>query len=205
MPAGAAPAPTLRLTCVRDVARPGIGGLRWGRTEESHPVGVLDILAMNRHSAEVHVPSGATFLERCYLAEGTVARAIGLLGTARLAAGVGLLLPGCRSVHTFGMRFSIVCVWLGPGGVVLRVDDGLQPGRVSCCPGAIAVIERAAAGTVDVGRGAWICSSDGRLRAALGRIRNEKCAICDRRVSGRGERTPPEAPLVRDGQSGPDG
>jgi uncharacterized protein len=42
----------------------------------------------------------------------------------------GLLIPRCRSVHTFGMRFAIDLVWLGPGGRVVRVDRGVPPRRV---------------------------------------------------------------------------
>ena len=42
---------------------------------------------------------------------------------------VPLLFPGCRSLHTFGMRVPIDVVWLevepGAGAVVARVDEGV--------------------------------------------------------------------------------
>jgi uncharacterized protein len=55
-----------------------------------------------------------------------------------------LLIPRCRSVHTFGMRFALDLVWLGRGGRVLRIDREVPPWRVRFCPGAIEVLELAA-------------------------------------------------------------
>ena len=55
-----------------------------------------------------------------------------------------LLIPRCRSVHTFGMRFPIDLVWLGRGGRVLRIDRYVGPWRVRSCPRAIEVLELAA-------------------------------------------------------------
>lgn len=52
----------------------------------------------------------------------------GLLGQAGLPAGRGLLLPRCRSVHTFGMRFPIEAVLLDAGYRVVDVVH-LPPGR----------------------------------------------------------------------------
>jgi uncharacterized membrane protein (UPF0127 family) len=53
----------------------------------------------------------------------------------------GLLIPSCRSVHTFGMRFAIDLVWLGRGGRVVRVDVAVPPRRVRSCRAAIEVLE----------------------------------------------------------------
>jgi len=53
----------------------------------------------------------------------------------------GLLIPHCRSVHTFGMRFALDLVWLGPGGRVVRVDLEVPPRRVRWCRAAIEVLE----------------------------------------------------------------
>jgi uncharacterized membrane protein (UPF0127 family) len=57
-----------------------------------------------------------------------------------------LLIPRCRSVHTFGMRFALDLVWLGRGGRVLRIDRAVPPWRVRCCREAIEVLELAAGG-----------------------------------------------------------
>ena len=52
-----------------------------------------------------------------------------------------LLLPRCRSVHTFGMRFPLDLIWLDRDGRVLRVDEAVPPWRVRSCRGAAAVLE----------------------------------------------------------------
>ena len=66
-----------------------------------------------------------------------------LLGLAlrRRPPGHALLLPRCRSVHTFGMRFELDLVWLDADGRVLRVDEAVPPCRVRRCRGAAAVLE----------------------------------------------------------------
>jgi uncharacterized membrane protein (UPF0127 family) len=52
-----------------------------------------------------------------------------------------LLIPRCRSVHTFGMRFALDLVWLGRGGRVVRVDCDVPPWRVRACREAVEVLE----------------------------------------------------------------
>jgi uncharacterized membrane protein (UPF0127 family) len=55
-----------------------------------------------------------------------------LLGLAFLdldAAGAGLLLPGCRSVHTLGMRFPLDVYFLGPYGEPVGARYGVPPLR----------------------------------------------------------------------------
>jgi uncharacterized membrane protein (UPF0127 family) len=66
-------------------------------------------------------------------------RLTGLAG--RRDCDVALLLPGCRSVHTFGMRFALDLVWLGRGGQVVRVDRAVPPRRVRSCRRARSVLE----------------------------------------------------------------
>jgi hypothetical protein len=83
------------------------------------------------------------------VAAGLRARLCGLAGL-RAPPRAALLLVPCRSVHTCGMRFSVDLVWLGPGGVVLRVDLGVPPWRLRSCRSACAVVEIAA------GRGAGV-------------------------------------------------
>jgi uncharacterized protein len=66
-------------------------------------------------------------------------RLTGLAG--RRDCEVALLLPRCRSVHTFGMRFALDLVWLGRGGEVVRVDRAVPPRRVRTCRRARSVLE----------------------------------------------------------------
>ena len=49
------------------------------------------------------------------------ARLLGLALLDRDEAGPGLLIPGCRSVHSFGMRFPLDVWFLGPYGEPLEV------------------------------------------------------------------------------------
>jgi uncharacterized protein len=68
------------------------------------------------------------------------------LALRREPPGEALLIPRCRSVHTFGMRFALDLVWLGRGGRVLRIDRDVPPWRLRSCRGAVEVLELAAGG-----------------------------------------------------------
>ena len=59
----------------------------------------------------------------------------------RREAAEPLLIPRCRSVHTFGMRFALDLLWLDERGQVLRADRGVGPGRIRSCRAAAAVLE----------------------------------------------------------------
>jgi uncharacterized protein len=67
-----------------------------------------------------------------------------LLGLALLRperAGAGLLIPRCRSVHTFGMRFALRVVFLDGELAPLSVRETVPPRRIVREPGAAAVLE----------------------------------------------------------------
>ena len=57
-----------------------------------------------------------------------------------------LLIPHCRSVHTFGMRFPLDLIWLDERGRVLALDERVPPRRVRSRRIAAAVIETPAGG-----------------------------------------------------------
>jgi len=114
-----------------------------------------------------------------------VARSPGrrLLGLAlRPPEGRALLLPGCRSVHTFGMRFALDLIWLDANGRVLGIDEGVPPGRVRGWRHAAAVLE-APAGTADLA----LESASGIIRAMAERQRNRLAVALD-----------PRQPIYRD-------
>jgi uncharacterized protein len=69
------------------------------------------------------------------------ARLLGLAFLDRGDAGPGLLIPGCRSVHTFGMRFPLDLWFLGPYGEPLEVRRRLGCARVARNREARAVLE----------------------------------------------------------------
>jgi uncharacterized membrane protein (UPF0127 family) len=75
------------------------------------------------------------------VATGFVARRLGLALLRRERAGPGLLLPGCGSVHTFGMRFPLDVVFLDDAERVVRVARAVPSCRVLAARGAAAVLE----------------------------------------------------------------
>jgi uncharacterized protein len=75
------------------------------------------------------------------VATSLLSRLLGLALLARERAGAGLLIPRCRSVHTFGMRFSLELVFLDGDGRVVGLRRGVPPRRVIRCGGAEAVLE----------------------------------------------------------------
>ena len=69
------------------------------------------------------------------------ARTLGLAWLDREGAGVGLLIPGCRSVHTFGMRFDLDLFFLDESGRIIRACPGVPPRRCLGSKRARSVLE----------------------------------------------------------------
>jgi uncharacterized protein len=98
-------------------------------------------------------PRRLSRLRRCRLADGTevlvasspLARLLGLAWLDSVPSDLALLLPGCSSVHTFGMRFALDVDFLDRDGGPLRRTRDVGPRRVVWCRGAAAVLERPAA------------------------------------------------------------
>ncbi len=51
----------------------------------------------------------------------------GLIGSAALKEGEGLLIPFCQGVHTFGMKYAIDVIYLGTDGEVVSMVEGMRP------------------------------------------------------------------------------
>src|SRR3954464_7020388 len=85
------------------------------------------------------------------------------------APDTALLLPRCRSVHTFGMRFALDLVWLDARGRVIAVEEGVPPWRVRGRGDAAAVVEVAA-------------GNSGRILAMAEPQRNRLAVALDPRV-----------------------
>ena len=68
-------------------------------------------------------------------------RFIGLMGRSGLAAGEGLLLRPCSSIHMFFMRFAIDAVFCDRDLVVVGVERDLRPWRTARRKGAKVVVE----------------------------------------------------------------
>jgi uncharacterized membrane protein (UPF0127 family) len=68
-------------------------------------------------------------------------RFLGLAWLRRMPSGHALLIPDCRSVHTFGMRFAIDVAFLDERGRPIRIERAVPRRRVFVCRGAFAVLE----------------------------------------------------------------
>jgi uncharacterized protein len=107
---------------------------------------------------------------RVYVARSLRARLLGLGLLPELPSRCGLLIPGCRSVHTAGMRFALDVIFLDAEGRVLGVEWEVGPGRVVWRRGAAAVLEvRAGQGGRFLRQNALSMERTGgsKLRAAL--------------------------------------
>jgi len=103
------------------------------------------LLAMTLDNRLEHLPSRSlSGAVRLYVAGDRRARARGLAGLQRLSPDHALLLAGCRSVHTIGMRFALDLLWLDAAGEVIRLDADVAPRRLHTCLRARAVIETSA-------------------------------------------------------------
>jgi uncharacterized protein len=89
----------------------------------------IDLPVWHGHGFEV--PVAVTFRSRT----------LGLSRLDRGRAGVGLLLPRCRSVHTIGMRFELDLLFLDREGECLEVRRAVPPRRIVGCRAAAAVLE----------------------------------------------------------------
>jgi uncharacterized membrane protein (UPF0127 family) len=87
------------------------------------------------------------------VADGLRARLLGLAGLELEAAGPGLLIPRCASVHTFGMRFALDLVFL---------DERWRPLAVCRAAPRRVFSQRAAAAVLE------LPADPGRTRLALG-------------------------------------
>jgi uncharacterized protein len=84
------------------------------------------------------------------LATTRLSRLLGLALTDLGEAEPGLLIPSCRSVHTFGMRFALDVAFLDARGAVISRRHHVGPRRVVADRRASAVLEVPARG-----RGRW--------------------------------------------------
>lgn len=76
-----------------------------------------------------------------FVARSFRARLLGLALLSDLPLDCALLLPGCSSVHTFGMRFRLEIRFLDERGAVVRRESRVPAGRMLREPGAAAVLE----------------------------------------------------------------
>lgn len=80
---------------------------------------------------DVHNGTRDTTIARAEWRGSMLGRARGLLGKKGLAAGEGIVISPCASVHMFFMRFGIDVVYIDRDGQVVKAVRGLKPFRIS--------------------------------------------------------------------------
>jgi uncharacterized protein len=88
-----------------------------------------------------HLPAVDVLGHEVPVAVGLPVRLLGLSHLDQERAGTGLLIPRCRSVHTFGMRFALDLVFLDRDGRPCSVERGVRPRRLVRDRRASAVLE----------------------------------------------------------------
>lgn len=89
-------------------------------------------------------PSASLPMMRMVIARGFFARLRGLLGTSTSWSDgdTVLMIPQCRSVHTFGMRYPLDIAFVDEHGIVMRSYRNVAPGRLLSCKNAAVALER---------------------------------------------------------------
>lgn len=86
--------------------------------------------------------NGFIAAERAEVARSLKARVTGLIGRRSLPEGSAFIIPGCRQVHTFMMRFPIDVIFSDAGHRVVHVAERVKPFRVTrYCRSAARAIE----------------------------------------------------------------
>jgi uncharacterized membrane protein (UPF0127 family) len=85
---------------------------------------------MGRYVRVDNLTRGSSIAERCRVAASLGDRTVGLLATASLSPGDGLLIERTQSIHMFFMRYPIDVVFVDRNATVTRTVAGLRPWRV---------------------------------------------------------------------------
>jgi uncharacterized protein len=88
-----------------------------------------------------NVTRGTVLATTLEVADSGPKRNKGLLGRTGLAAGEGLWIVPCESVHTFFMKFPIDLVYLDRKHRIKKVCDSVPAWRLSVCLSAHSILE----------------------------------------------------------------
>jgi len=77
----------------------------------------------------VNKTKNVVLAERAKIANNPWTRMRGLLGSAGLAEGEGLIIKPCNSIHTFFMKFSIDVIFLDKNMKVIKIANSLKSWR----------------------------------------------------------------------------
>lgn len=99
-------------------------------------------MAPRRYVRVENATRGTVIAERCRVASSALDRSVGLLRTAEVLPGEGLLIERSPSIHMFFMRYAIDVVFFSKTNRVTKVVARLKPWRmVAWAPGARDCIE----------------------------------------------------------------
>jgi uncharacterized protein len=76
------------------------------------------------------LPTAEVCTRRVPVADTLLSRLLGLALISSERAGQGLLIPRCRSVHTFGMRFAIDVVFLDRDRRLVAIHPAIGRNRI---------------------------------------------------------------------------
>jgi hypothetical protein len=88
----------------------------------------------------VNTSKGTTLATRALVANTIQERTTGLLNRSSLENGEGLIIPGCKRIHSIGMKFPIEVIFLSDDGQVVRCGV-LTPGGFAGAAQSDVVIE----------------------------------------------------------------
>jgi uncharacterized protein len=85
---------------------------------------------------------GSLLADNVEVARSLARRLVGLIGRRELPSGSALVIPKCRQVHTFFMRFPIDVVFVDAQNRILSVAANVKPYSITqYCKGAVNAIE----------------------------------------------------------------
>ena len=95
-------------------------------------------------SALINTRTGTVVADVIEAALDQPARRKGLLGRSGLAERHALVLVPCNAIHTFGMKFPIDVIFIGPDGRIVKIVEQLARRRIAFSWDAAATVELAA-------------------------------------------------------------
>lgn len=105
---------------------------------------------MNTTARVVNASNGLTLASNARFAMTHLERARGLMGRQSVETGEALVIPRCRQVHTFGMRFAIDVAFVDRRCRVLKIYRGLRPRRMSSLAARASLAIEFPAGTLEL-------------------------------------------------------
>lgn len=81
-----------------------------------------------------HIRTGHDIASRVESARTFSRRLIGLMGRSTILDEQGLYIPGCKSIHTFGMKFAIDVLFLDKEMKITKIVSRLKPYRMAFAP-----------------------------------------------------------------------